>query len=80
LGTKNRESVSSFKFLAEDFKIYVEISIKGLRVSTKFTKAISLLNVKTNFNSLNEKATNYKALPYLQEAKEFLTFKFSTYN
>ena len=61
------ESSSSFTFLAESSKIHVETSVKGLRVSLKFTTAISLLNVKTNFNSLNTVVTSYKALPCLQE-------------
>ncbi len=61
------ESSSSFTFLAEFSKIHVETSVKGLRVSLKFTTAISLLNVKTNFNLLNTIVTSYKTLPYLQE-------------
>ncbi len=61
------ESSASFTFLAESSKIHVETSVKGLRVSLKFTTAISLLNVKTNFNSLNTIVTSYKTLLYLQE-------------
>ena len=60
-------SSSSLTFLVESSKIHVETSVKGLRVSLKFTTAISLLTVKTNFNSVTEIVTNYKALPYLQE-------------
>ncbi len=65
-------SSSSLTFLVESSKIHVETSVKGLRVSLKFITAISLLNVKTNFNSVNEIVTNYKALPYLQEGSSHL--------
>ena len=65
--------INSLTFLAEKSALHIETKGKGLRVSVKAKIDITLLKVRTNFQTLEDMGGFFKALPYLKEGSTLKT-------